>query len=104
MERQLIDVQISLPEVLAGGSCVLFVTGSPVTGAVFLALSMIMGITRAGVRLQEAKSRQENFARIAQMISGVGSFIDEFLKGIIFVAAQQQGSDNDEDDDTNNYN
>jgi len=57
--------------------------------------------------MQEIKSRQENFTRIAQMISGVGSFIDEFLKGIIFVAAQQQqqgGNEDDDDDDTNNYN
>lgn len=102
MERQLIDIQISLPEVLAVGACALFIAGSPIAGTVFLTLSMIMGITRAGVRAQEIKNRQENFARIAQMISGVGSFVDEFLRGIIFVAAQQQGSD--DDDDTSNYN
>jgi hypothetical protein len=104
VERQLIDIQVSLPEVLAGSACALFIAGSPITGSVFLILSMIMGIMRAGAQMQEIKSRQENFARITQMISGVGSFVDEFLRGIVFVAAQQQGSDEDDDDDTSNYN
>lgn len=104
MERQLIDVQISLPEILACGSCALFITGSPITGTVFLFLCMVMGIARAGVKMQEIKSRQENFNRIAQMISSIGSFVDEFLRGIIFVAAQQQQGGDDDDDDTSSYN
>ena len=97
------SIQISLPEVLAGSACALFITGSPVTGTVFLFLSIIMGMIRAGVQLQEIKSQQENFGRLTQVISGIGSFIDEFLKGIIFVAGQQQHGE-DEDDDTSSYN
>lgn len=100
----MIDIQISLPEILACGSCALFITGSPITGTVFLFLCMVMGIARAGVKMQEIKSRQENFNRIAQMISSIGSFVDEFLRGIIFVTAQQQQGGDDDDDDTSSYN
>lgn len=94
-------IRISLPEILAVGSCVLFVTGSHIAGSVFLSLSILMGLMRLSSDMQEIKARQENFERVAQMIAGLGSYLGEFLKGIIFVAAQQNGS---EEDDTSNYN
>lgn len=95
-------IRISLPEILAVGSCILFVTGSHIAGSVFLSLSILMGLMRLSSDMQEIKARQENFERMAQMIAGLGNYLGEFLKGIIFVAAQQNGSE--EDDDTSNYN
>lgn len=100
------DIKVSLPEVMAGGACALFITGSPVTGTVFLSLAVIMGIMRYGVELQEIKVRQEKFERVFQAITGFSGYLEEFFRSIAFVASQQHGavSDEDDDDDTSNYN
>lgn len=105
MERLLTDIKVSLPEVMAGSSCALFITGSPVAGSVFLSLAVIMGIMRYGVELQESKARQEKFERMFQAVAGFGDYLGEFFRSIAFVASQQQhGAPSDDDDDTSNYN
>lgn len=93
---------ISLPEVLAVGATALFISGEYLVGGIFLSLSIVAGIMRAGVQLQEMKMQQEKFEQVTQMISRVGSYVDEFLKGIIFVTSQHQQVD--DDDDPSNYN
>lgn len=102
------DIKVSLPEVMAGGACALFIAGSPVAGSVFLSLAVIMGIIRYGVELQEIKARQEKFERVFQAIAGFGGYLEEFFRSIAFVASQQHGvardDDEDDDDDTSNYN
>ena len=103
MERLLTDIKVSLPEVMAGGACALFITGSPVAGSVFLSLAVIMGIMRYGVELQEIKARQEKFERVFQAFSTVGSYLEELFRNIVFVTSQHQHHD-DDDDDTSNYN
>lgn len=95
------NVQISLPEILAVCACILFVSGEYLVGSIFLSLSVIAGVTRAAVKLQESKTQQENFERALKMISHIGSYVEEFLNGVIFVGTQQQIND---DDDTSNYN
>lgn len=99
-------IRVSLPEVLAGCSCALFITGSPITGSVFLSLSAVTGMMRYAVEMQEIKAKQEQFERVFQAVNGVVNYVEEFFRGIIFVASQQQqlGSHDDDDDDTSNYN
>jgi hypothetical protein len=95
-------IQISLPEILACGACALFIVGAPITGSVFLFLSVAMGILRLSLKMQEMKQHQENFAVIIQLVSGVGNYLDGFLQSAIF-AAQRHSHDHD-DEDPSNYN
>lgn len=93
-------VQISLPEILACGACALFITGAPIAGSVFLFLSVVMGILRLSLKMQEMKQHQENFALIVQLVSGIGSYLDGFLRSAMFAAHHH---DHD-DEDPSNYN
>lgn len=94
------DIQVSLPEILACGACALFITGAPIAGSTFLFLSVMMGILRLSLKMQEMKQRQENFALITQLVSGIGSYLDGFLRSAIY-AAQHHEHD---DEDPGNYN
>ena len=69
---------MSLPEVLAGSACALFITGSPIAGSVFLSLSVIAGLLRYSVEMLEIKAKQEQFERLFQEVSNFVSYVEEF--------------------------
>ena len=52
----------------------------------------------------EIKAKQEQFERLFQEVSNFVSYVEEFLRSIVFVTSQQQHPGEVDDDDTSNYN
>ena len=65
-------VRLSLPEVLAAGSCALFCFGEYVAGTVFFISAIIAGFVRTTTEMQAAQQREARVNRVLEMVAAVG--------------------------------
>ena len=91
-------VRLSLPEVLATGSCALFCFGEYVAGTVFFISAIIAGFVRTTTEMQAAQQREARVNRVLEMVGAVGSH----LAHMVSIADVSERSSRGESD--TNYN
>lgn len=91
-------VRLSLPEVLAAGSCALFCFGEYVAGTVFFISAIIAGFVRTTTEMQAAQQREARVNRVLEMVAAVGAH----LAHMVSIADVSERSSRGESD--TNYN
>lgn len=87
-------VRLSLPEVLAAGSCALFCFGEYVAGTVFFISAIIAGFVRTTTEMQAAQQREARVSRVLEMVASFGAYLAHIVSVVdVSERSSRGGSD-----------
>lgn len=87
-------IRLSLPEVLAAGSCTLFCFGEYVAGTVFFISAIVAGFVRTTTELQVAQQREARVSRVLEMVAAAGAYLAHIVSVVdVSERSHRAGSD-----------